>query len=109
GAARELAVTVPVPVDHAPTWVLPALPMMSMAMLALAAAGQSGLVEGVALRWLTFPDGPRTVHAHVEGARVSLSAGHGHAFFHARVGTPAFGEPAPLEAPEAGETGEELY
>lgn len=111
-------VEVAAPVDHRPTFTLPALPMMTMAMLALAAGGGSGLVDGVALRWFTFPAGARPVAMRVEGDRVTLAAprtiaGHpeaGEPFFHARMARPGpTGAPPPLRDPEPGEDGATLY
>lgn len=59
---RPAQVTFPVPVDHRPTWTLPATAMLTMAMQALAWAGADTLEDGVAGRWLTFPDeAPRSV------------------------------------------------
>ena len=56
------SVLLPVPVDHRPTWTVPATAMMTMAMHALAGTGAAALVDATALRWLTFPDGkPRSV------------------------------------------------
>ena len=112
------ALTVPVPVDHAPTWVLPSLPMMSMAMIALGHSGALALREAVAQRWLTFPDGPRTIQvqdhpapdgAPDSGARVVLVA-DGRPFFTALPGElqdpPALN---PLIDADEGCTGEALY
>ena len=62
-------VTLPVPVDHRPTWTAPATAMMTLAMHAFAQTGASALVDGVALRWLTFPEGkPRAVAVSVTSA-----------------------------------------
>ncbi len=108
--------TVPVPYDHAPTFVLPSLPMTSMAMLALAAGGGRALTEGTASRWLTFPNGPRVVDARVahtpEGERVTLSTENG-PFFSAlvRAGGDAarVAPPPPLKDPKPGPDGAALY
>ncbi len=105
--ARRL--TLAVPVDHAPTWVLPALPMMTMAMTVLSESGATTLTDGVASRWLTFPDGAREISVVRKGDVVSLIADA--PFFSARVGgcaEPA--APAPLtDSVMGGPTGEELY
>ncbi|MDP2307584.1 MAG: beta-ketoacyl synthase N-terminal-like domain-containing protein [Pseudomonadota bacterium] len=66
--------TVPVPVDHCPTYVLPALPAMTMVMLALQATGAPALKDASVTRWLSFPEGPRDVTATVVGDKVVLGA-----------------------------------
>jgi 3-hydroxymyristoyl/3-hydroxydecanoyl-(acyl carrier protein) dehydratase/1-acyl-sn-glycerol-3-phosphate acyltransferase len=96
------SVTLQPPVDHCPTYVLPALPMSGMAMLALAGLGTTALQDGQALRWLTFPDGARQVDVEKGKGKVTLSA-DGAAFFTARASesyTPD--TPPPLAAPRAG-------
>lgn len=109
GGSQARKLTIPVPVDHAPTWVLPALPMMTMAMTVLAESGATSLADGVASRWLTFPAGPREVEVVRKGDVVSLVADT--PFFSARIST--FDEPlppGPLADPEVGgPTGEDLY
>ncbi|MFZ5481919.1 MAG: beta-ketoacyl synthase N-terminal-like domain-containing protein [Myxococcota bacterium] len=90
------------PSDHCPTYVLPALPMSGMAMLALTGLGTSALQDGQALRWLTFPDGPRRVDVEKGKGKVTLSA-DGAAFFTARASeayTPD--PPPPLADPRGG-------
>jgi 3-hydroxymyristoyl/3-hydroxydecanoyl-(acyl carrier protein) dehydratase/1-acyl-sn-glycerol-3-phosphate acyltransferase len=102
-------IEVPVPGDHRPTWTLPALPMMSMAMLALAHGRSTELRAGQATRWLTFPDGPRSVDVAVSGQAVTLSAA-GAVFFSATL---AGDEPVPpvtaLRDARPGFDGAELY
>ncbi len=125
----EAYTEVPVPVGHAPTWVLPSLPMMTMAMLALHGAARAGVqpawLEGSALRWFTFPNGPRVAHIGAVsvpdgGAMVTLSAatgdpaGHLHkseAFFRAKVTSTGGDVPLvpPLTAASTGRDGAELY
>ena len=53
---RPELIRFPVPVDHRPTWTVPATAMLTMAMQALSWSGATTLEEGVAGRWLTFPD-----------------------------------------------------
>ncbi len=125
-AVSEFFVEIPVPHGHAPTWVLPSLPMMTMAMLALHGAGRAGIagatLEGTALRWFTFPDGPRPVHISAaplaDGGMVTLAAGvaqrghvhKGEPFFRARVAVAVEVPPVPaLENPAPGRRGSELY
>lgn len=143
GKGFEAFIEVPVPVGHAPTWVIPSLPMMTMAMLSLHGASRAGVggageglwLDGTALRWFTFPDGPRVAHigavpipGAVPAAMVTLSASSGHAgtgtathlhksepFFRARVGPPASGDGAAvpavpdLENAGPGRDGADLY
>ncbi|MSP54251.1 MAG: 3-hydroxyacyl-[acyl-carrier-protein] dehydratase FabA [Myxococcales bacterium] len=125
GSGFEAFIEVPVPFGHAPTWVIPSLPMMTMAMLSLHGASRAGLhgaglragggelwLDGTALRWFTFPDGPRVAHIRalpipgvLPSAMVTLSASTGPAahphkgepFFRARVGPRSSDDGAPLE------------
>ncbi|HNC94861.1 MAG TPA: beta-ketoacyl synthase N-terminal-like domain-containing protein, partial [Myxococcota bacterium] len=80
GAELLQKLSLPVPADHCPTWVLPALPMATMAMLALQFSGSGALKEGHALRWLSFPDGPREVEVYRQQERIVLAA-EGQPFF----------------------------
>ncbi len=73
-ALTPTALTLPVPADHCPTYVLPALPAMTMVMLALQTSGGAALKDAAVTRWLTFPDGPRRVSASIAGDRVTLGA-----------------------------------
>ncbi len=84
---RPAMVRLPVPVDHRPTWTLPATAMLTMAMHALARTGADVLEGGVALRWLTFPDDqPRDVPIrHLPDGSVILGPQDA-PFFRARVG-----------------------
>jgi 3-hydroxymyristoyl/3-hydroxydecanoyl-(acyl carrier protein) dehydratase/1-acyl-sn-glycerol-3-phosphate acyltransferase len=61
--------------DHAPTWTVPALPMMSMVeLLAQHAEGQvTALTDVKVKRWLTFA-GPRRVWTQQDGEIVTLLA-----------------------------------
>ncbi|MDP2312429.1 MAG: hypothetical protein Q8P41_05950 [Pseudomonadota bacterium] len=112
-SSRVTTVTLPVPVDHCPTYVLPALPAMTMVMLALQATGAPALKDASVTRWLSFPDGPRDVTATVvgdsgSGARVVLGAPE--PFFVATACAPV----APVELPALrdavpGPMGAELY
>ncbi len=112
---RPDLVRFPVPVDHRPTWTLPSTAMMTMAMQAIAFAGTDTLEDGVAGRWLTFPDDkPRDVAIRrvvdERGERVvlgDLDKPH----FSARIGGDrSFPTLAPISGaqPEA-TTGTELY
>ena len=85
--------TVPVPTDHCPTYVLPALPAMTMVMLALQASGAPALKDASVTRWLSFPAGPRDVTATVVGDKVVLGAPE--PFFVATACAPM----APVELP----------
>ncbi|MES2643266.1 MAG: beta-ketoacyl synthase N-terminal-like domain-containing protein [Myxococcota bacterium] len=101
-------VTVPVPIDHCPTYVLPALPAMTMVMLALQATGAPALKDASVTRWLSFPEGPRDVTATVVGDKVVLGAPE--PFFVATACAPV----APVELPPLrdavpGPMGAELY
>ena len=108
GTSRITNVSVPVPVDHCPTYVLPALPAMTMVMLALSATGGAGLREATVTRWLTFPEGPRSVTATVTGDRVVLGAPE--PFFTATVAAPEPPLDLPaLRNPVPGPDGAELY
>lgn len=80
GAELLQKLSLPVPADHCPTWVLPALPMATMAMLALQFSGSGALKEAHALRWLAFPEGPREVEVYRQQERIVLAA-DGQPFF----------------------------
>ncbi len=84
---RPAMVRLPVPVDHRPTWTLPATAMLTMAMHALAHTGADVLEGGVALRWLSFPDDqPRDVPIrHLSNGSVILGPEDA-PYFKARVG-----------------------
>ena len=97
------------PVDHAPTYVLPSMPMTGLLMLALLGTGGSGLRDASALRWLVFPDGPRQVDVDTEGGRVTLSA-DGQAVFVATDDPPGAAPPVPeLRDGVPGPSGATLY
>ncbi len=65
---RPDTVTLACPADHRPTWTRPAAPMMSMALAALAHAGATALVDGVARSWLTWDDeAPRQIPISLDG------------------------------------------
>jgi len=112
---------VPAPRDHCPTYVIPALPMMTMAMLTLQAGGASTLRDGQALRWCLFPGGAPDLALHVQrtGELVTLAPGKRHGdhltpgdpVFRAKVGgnAPAPGEPPALLDASPGPRGAELY
>ncbi|MFN7147716.1 MAG: hypothetical protein ACK4YP_28360, partial [Myxococcota bacterium] len=91
--SRVTTVTLPVPTDHCPTYVLPALPAMTMVMLALQATGAPALRDVTVMRWLAFPDGPRSVTATVTNDKVVL--GEPAPFFVATASAPL----PPVELP----------
>ena len=109
---RPVLLHMPVPVDHRPTWTVPATAMLTMAMHALAVTGGDVLEDGVALRWLSFPDDkPRAVPIHhLPDGNVILGP-EGAPFFRARAGgdrripaLPALVHPAPDDT-----SGDTLY
>jgi 3-hydroxymyristoyl/3-hydroxydecanoyl-(acyl carrier protein) dehydratase len=111
---RVSSFPVAVPVDHCPTHVLPALPAMTMVMLALQATGASALKDATVSRWLAFPEGPRTVTATVDdaaagGPRVSLGAPEPFFVATASAPLPPVELPPLRDAVAGGPTGAELY
>ncbi len=70
---RPATVRLACPLDHRPTWTLPAAPMMSMALAALSHGGGTALVDGMARRWLTWIDeSPVDVPVGIEDQQVWL-------------------------------------
>jgi 3-hydroxymyristoyl/3-hydroxydecanoyl-(acyl carrier protein) dehydratase len=111
-AARSLpsTITLPVPVDHCPTWTIPAAPMTTLACTLLSATGARSLSSGEARRWLTFPSGPRSVEVRQVGERAEVIA-DGAVIFSAVPGARV--EVPPVEsladARDVAEPGADLY
>lgn len=70
---RPARITLGVPSDHCPTWTLPSAPMMTMALAALAQRNGNELRDGIARRWLTFPEGlPREIDVSQQDSTITL-------------------------------------